>query len=158
VEPSSPVQGSDGGGALSGLPSDALRRTEKVLHHWGAPGGRGILTTERCLLLSHPRPLHREIEWERDLEKVQSLEVVALRDDPEVVAFVSQSLAGSVKTGDPTAGVINSEFKVAVDGISVYQGSAQKGEEIQAWIDDARSSRCLSLYGRLIPYGTPSPP
>lgn len=139
-------------GPLHGLPPNALRPSEQVLRHWAAPGGRGLLTNERCLLLGHPRLLHRAVEWERDLEKIEHLEVVALADDPEVVAFASQSLAGSVRRGDPTAGVVNCEYKVLVDNVPVHVGDAGKCEGIQTWIDEARSARCVALFGHLIPY------
>ena len=141
-------------GPLHGLPTAAVRVGESVLHHWGAPEGRGIVTSQRCLLLGHPRPLHREIVWERDLEKIEQLEVVALSDDPEVVAFVQQSLAGGAKRGDPTAGVINCEYKIVVDGVSMYVGNAAKCGEIQAWVDDARTQRSMALFGRILPCRT----
>jgi hypothetical protein len=105
-------------------------------------------------MLGHPRPLRREIVWERDLEKIERLEVVALSDDPEVVAFVQQSLAGGARYGDPTAGVINCEYKVSVDETTLYVGDAAKCGDIQAWVDDARTQRTMALYGRLLPYRT----
>lgn len=142
----------DSPGAESGLPPVTRRPTEIVLQHWPAPGGRGLLTSERCLLLGHPHPLHREIEWELDLDKIGRLEVVALADDPEVVAFVQRTLAGGSKTGDPTAGVINCEYKIVVDETTVHVGDAAKCGSIQGWIDDARARRCMALYGRVLPY------
>jgi len=139
---------------LHGLPPTAVRPGEIVLHHWGAPDGRGLVTSQRCLLLTHPRPLHRAIVWERDLEKVEHLEVVALHDDPEVVAFVQATLAGANKVGDPTVGVINCEYKVTVDETSVYVGDADRCATIQTWVDDARTQRSMALFGRLVPYRT----
>ncbi len=129
-----------------------LRSDEKVLVHWSSPGGRGVLTDQRCLLLSHPDLLHRRVEWERDLEKVESLTVVALHDDPEVVRYVSQTLAGSTKYGDPTTGIVNTEFKLLVDEVTVLLAGPDRCGEIQARVDDARNARCLALFGQIVPY------
>ncbi len=91
--------------------------------------------------------------WELDLVKISTLEVVALADDPEVVAFAQRSLAGGSKfAADSTSGVVNSEFKITVNGTSLYQGSADKCGKIQAWVDDARTARTLALFGRELPY------
>lgn len=146
------MEGEEPVGPLYGLPPDAVRPNEVVHHHWAAPGGRGFLTNERGVLLSHPHLVHRAILWERDLEKVESLEVVALADNPEVVEFVNRTLAGGAKWGSPTAGVVNCEFKLLGDEVPVHEGGADKCESIQAWIEEARTARCLVVFGPLTPY------
>ncbi len=140
--------------ALHGLPKTSVRPGEVVRQHWSSPGGRGLVTNQRCILLSHPSPIHREMVWERNLEKIEHLEVVSLVDDPEVVAFVERSLAGCSKFGhDSGMGVVKCGFKVTVDDVSVYGGEADTCANVQRWIDDARTQRSIELFGRLIPYG-----
>lgn len=121
-------------GPSFGLPVGELRSNETVLRHWPAPKGRLLLTNQRCLILSHPHPLHRNLEWEVDLESVTSLEVVAA---PSVA--------------DPA-------FAVMVNEVAIYTGEPNVCAEIQSSIDNARTDRSIAVYGRLVPYSPPPTP
>lgn len=139
-----------------GLPSGTARPGEQVLDHWPAPRGRGLLTTHRCLLLSHPHPLHRDVLWEVDLEAIRG--IVVVEDDEGEVSdqFARVSLAGGLQFGDITGvGPLDPRFKVQVNNVVVYIGDPGPGGKIQAAIDGARASRCVALFGIVKPYGAP---
>lgn len=121
-----------------------LRPGEVVLHHWGVPGGRGVLTDQRCLFLSHPHPVHRSLRWSVDLEKIWALSVEGLGGVP---MHTRGSGAGTASDGmlDPTFGVL-------VNEVPVYHGGPNPCADLQRRIDDARTARCQTLYGRLLPY------
>ena len=53
---------------------------------------------------------------------------------------------------------IDPTYSVEVDQIPVFMGFPNDCERIQRWIDEARTSRCVALYGRALPYGPPEPP
>ncbi len=85
--------------------------------------------------------------------KISNLEVVALADDPEVVSFAQRSLAGSSKfAADSANEVINCEYRVMINGIPLYHGTADECSKIQSWVDAARTARSMALFGRLVPY------
>lgn len=115
-----------------GLSPRALRPDEVVTYHWTAPGGQGVLTNLRCLLLSHPHPVHRSVTWVVDLERVSEL-------------MVDQRWGLGVT------------FAVLVNKRVVYVGDPNPCAELQRRIDDARTARCMSVFGRLLPY-EPGPP
>ena len=122
-------------GAHFGLPPDELLQGEVVLHHWPAPHGRGLLTNLRCVLLSHPEPIHREVRWALDLEKVKGL----------VVELLPQQHPG-----------VDPDYGVLVNETVVYAGFPVHCEVIQKQIDDARAARCMALVGRIIPFDGPT--
>lgn len=132
-----------------GLLAEDLQPTEVVLHHWPAPQGRGLLTSHRCLLLSHPQPLHRSIDWSTNLEGVRSLQVTKLPGRRVYWAGARGAYAG----GAASTGRMGPLFCVVVNEITVYAGEPRVCEEIQQKIDDARASRCMALVGHIIPYG-----
>ncbi|HTT15794.1 MAG TPA: hypothetical protein VMH49_00320 [Thermoplasmata archaeon] len=128
------MHGPEPTGPHFGLPPDEIRPDEVVLHHWPAPEGRGVLTNIRCVLLSHPQPIHREVEWSVDLEKVVGLAVEEL----------PQQFPG-----------VTPDYGVLVNETVVYAGGPNLCAEIQQKIDDARVTRCLATVGRLLPYNGP---
>jgi hypothetical protein len=125
---------------------------ESILQEWLAPGGRGLLTNLRCVLLGHPHPLHRRMHWTIELEKVKSLEV------EEVTARLGKVTVLEPKAeGFGTREELDPVFGVMVNGIVVYVGEPAGCSSLQARVDDARTRRCISVYGRLIPF-QPGPP
>lgn len=100
------------------------------------------------MVLGHPSPIHRQIQWSCDLEKISSLRVVKLPGRGGVwVGARSLRLGGAVSTG-----TMGPEYCVLVDSTTVYLGRPQPCEEIQRQIDDARNSRMMVVMGRLQPY------
>ncbi len=138
---------------LDGLHPATLAEGESVVCHWPAPGGRGMLTSLRCLLLSHPRPVHRALRWSVDLPEVYRLEVEAVRGLPGVWSGGAAGSGG----GALSSGAVDLTLCVIVDSTIVYIGDPNRCGEIQQAIDEARSSRCLSVYGRLVPYRPGAP-
>jgi hypothetical protein len=128
--------------------AESLAPGEKELHRWDAPGGQGILTNLRCLLLGHPKPIHREIRWSQDLEKVWALEVVQLSSGPARQFIIRGSIVGGFVGEGPDG----SGFGVVVDDTVVYAGYPAVCADIQKRIDDARASRCLELFQRIVPF------
>jgi hypothetical protein len=134
----------------------SIRPGETVLHRWSSPGGRGLLTNLRCLLLGHPHPIHRFVRWTIDLQDITSLSV-------EVVDSVSgytgpgASFGGGERVVVP--GSIDSvDHAVLVNQIPVYVGEPRPCANIQAWVDGARTARCVALFGRLLPFRPPPTP
>ena len=146
------VYGNEPTGPFEGLPPNTIRPGESVLHHWSAPQGRLLLTNLRCLLLSHPHPLHREVEWETDLERIRSLEVTEVDAGGMPDSIARQTLTGVNRGG---GGPLDAQLRVEVNGLPVYAGNASSCGEVQTRIDDARTARCMALYGRIVPYGEP---
>jgi hypothetical protein len=66
------------------------------------------------------------------------------------------SIRGSVGGGVVTSGSIDLTFCVLVNKTVVYIGYPGPCGDLQRRIDDARTARCLDLYGRLLPY-SPGP-
>jgi len=64
---------------------------------------------------------------------------------------------GSFGGGVVSTGLIDPTYGVLVDGVGVYAGEPRFCEDLQRRIDEARTSRCLSLYGRLVPYRPETP-
>jgi hypothetical protein len=128
-----------------------LSSGEEELHHWRAPGGRGVLTNLRCVILSHPHPVQRSMRWSVDLEQVTALSVDRIRGLPGTRILMRGSYAGGgvISTGaiDPTYGVLVNETIVMV-------GEPDACADLQRRIDETRTARCLARYGRLLPYGT----
>jgi hypothetical protein len=135
-----------------GLGSEALLANEVVLQRWHAPGGRGILTNLRCVLLGHPHQLHRRMRWVVGLENVKALSVEQVT-----------GLRGEVTVMKPEGGdsMENEEigplFGVMLNETAVYIGGPKPCSYLQSHIDDARTQRCISVYGRLLPF-QPGPP
>jgi hypothetical protein len=126
-----------------------LRPQESELREWGAPGGRGLLTNQRCLLLSYPYLIHRMVRWSVDLEKVSTLSVQAMRGPPDL-RVASRGLGWA--PGVVPMGSIDPTFSVLVDENPVYIGDPDDCADLQRAIDDARTARCLAVVGRLLPY------
>jgi hypothetical protein len=128
--------------------SFVLRAGESELYGWSAPGGRGLLTSQRCVLLGHPHPIHRVVRWSVDLEGISSLSVQRVRGLPgRRVSMRGSFGAGVISTGsmDPTFGVLVNESRVFV-------GNPNECEDLQRRIDEARTARCIAARGRLLPY------
>lgn len=137
-----------------GLEDRALRPGEAVLHRWVAPRGQGVLTNYRFVLLGRPAPFRRKPEWSRGLEEINSLAVERVQGLPARRVRVRGGFAGGVI--GPVR--IDATFSVNVDHVPVYIGDPNRCGEIQQWIDDARTSRCVALYGRALPFGAAAPP
>jgi len=131
-----------------GLDPGELRPGEVVLYRWGSPGGRGLLTNLRCLLLGRRRPVRRPILWSIDLQEVTALSVQKVRGPRGTRVSVRGSLGG----GTVSTGSIDPTYGVSVNETSVLIGEPNACSDLQRRIDEARTARCLSLYGRLVPY------
>ncbi len=131
-----------------GLAASELLPGELVLRRWTAPGGRGLLTNQRCLLLGRPFP-RRRLLWSQELELVGSLVVEKVRG----LRVARVSVRGALGGGVIGPGRIDPTYCVEVDGVRVFLGYPNDCERIQGWIDDARAARCVELYGRVIPFG-----
>jgi hypothetical protein len=125
---------------LHGLDPQELAPGEVVLHHWSAPDGIGILTNRRCLLLRHPHPIHRSIEWSASLADVESIEVqqlTSVRGIMKTTVSMPQGITG------PTIAIpgdmVPAGFAVRVDGVDVFHGTPFQCEEVQRWIGGARA-------------------
>jgi len=136
------------GSPLYGLPPAALGPQESVLRHWTAPEGRALLTNHRLVMLSRPRPLRRRVEWTLDLEGVRSLGVAKVRG----LVRTRVSMRGGIGGGVIGPGRIDPTYSVVVNGTDVFIGDPQACQEVQAWIDDARTARCVARFGRMIPF------
>jgi hypothetical protein len=121
-----------------GLRLAELGSDEVILKHWTAPGGRGLLTNRRCLLLSLSHPVRRTIQWAQILEHVDSIEV---EQDAE-----SASLSAiGVGTSGPVCSQHSGGFRVTLDNATVFRGPPGECETIQGWIDTARAIRRSEL-------------
>jgi hypothetical protein len=113
-----------------------------------------MLTSQRCLLLGHPKPLHRNLLWEVELEAVHKLEVVEDAGGEVSDQFARDTLAGGLKIGALTSGQpLDPRLTVQLNDVTIYVGSADRCGEIQAAIDEARGRRCITLFGHIKPYG-----
>lgn len=135
-----------------GLSSRDLETGEGVLHHWSAPRGLGVVTNRRVLLLGHPAPLHRHVEWCQDLESVKVIEVERMQDtvlleDPKWSTPQAAPVGGpSYAEGIGLSKVsVPSNFHVVVDGTSVFHGYPMHCERVQGWIEEARWARMQDL-------------
>jgi hypothetical protein len=125
-----------------GLDPRELGEGEVIVHHWSAPGGVGILTDRRCMLLGHPEPLHRAVEWSTMLDEVESIEVQELEP---LRGIMNTTVALPQGVWGPTLAIPGDEvpgsFVVRVDGVLVFNGTPRHCEEVQGWIDAARAQR-----------------
>ncbi len=126
---------------------------ETELRHWAAPGGRGVLTNLRCVVLSHPRPLHRRIRWSVPLQEVSRLEVLPLSGGYGPSMTFHGSYGGGRFSGDG----VDPTFCVLVDRTIVYIGDANPCGALQQAIDEARTSRCEAVFGHLVPFRPGAP-
>jgi len=144
MEPNPPVD------LDSGMPRTSLETGEEVLHHWPVRSGRGVLTSSRIVVLSHPEPLHRHVVWEKELLDIETLDVHEYVAAWEMWAGIHFRFGG----GGISSGRLDPEFGVCVDELPVFLGDPAECSAIQAWIDDARLKRSLAEYGQLMPYGS----
>ena len=124
------------------LRPEALRPDETVTYRWPAPGGRGLLTSCRLLLVTHPRPVHRMIRWSLELQEVTKLDVEVV-NGPE-----SDRTFG----GPEVPGRFGADHAVLVNDRPVLIGDPRPCADLQARIDDARTARCIAVLGHLVPY------
>ncbi len=124
------------------LRPEALRPDETVTYRWPAPGGRGLLTSCRLLLVTHPRPVHRMIRWSLELQEVTKLDVEVV-NGPE---------SGRTFGGPEVPGRFGADHAVLVNDRPVLIGDPRPCADLQARIDDARTARCVAVLGHLIPY------
>lgn len=137
-----------------GLPGGLGDLNETVLYRWPAPHGRGLLTSQRCLLLGHPHPLRRDAEWEQELEKIRQLIARELRDARSHDRHLCDTIGGVPSAaGGSGADSVDVQYEVVVDYVTVFVGTPWNCEELQRRIDAARAERCLAVYGRVLPYG-----
>jgi hypothetical protein len=134
------------------LGPEVLRANEVILRKWFAPGGRGILTNLRCILLGHPHPVHRRMHWSVDLENVKSLRVEEVTGRRGEVTVIVPEGGGSLDDDE-----VDPIFGVVVNELAVYVGEPDPCSSLQTRIDDARTQRCISVYGQLVPF-QPGPP
>jgi hypothetical protein len=134
-----------------GLDPSALEPGEIVLQRWSAPGGHGLLTSRRCLLLGHPHPFRRSVEWSEALEEVLVIETEQDAASPGMAGLSGEG--GSYPTR-PLSG----SFRLTVDNVSVYVGLPQECEKIQAWIEEARTARLAELGNRVLARGPSEAP
>jgi hypothetical protein len=130
----------------------SLRSGEQILHHWTSPGGEGVLTNLRCLLLGHPHPLHRFVHLSIDLDQITELSVEVARG----ISFLGDTSRMVFGGGETEGGGFDPSHAVLVNEIPVYIGYPNVCANVQAWVDSARTAACLALHGRLLPY-TPPP-
>ncbi len=107
-----------------------------------------MLTDLRCLLLSHPHPVHRRVLWAVNLEAVRSLNVVNVPGLRGTNTGMQTSFGG----GRISTGTVDPTFSVQVDHVDVFIGDPDPCGELQQQIDDARSSRCVAVFGRVVPF------
>ncbi len=121
---------------------------EAIVHHWPAPRGRGLLTNLRIVIVTHPHPVHRSLQWDVGLERIEALEVEPLRSrrHPE------RGIAEPFGHGPALAGGFDPWYGVEVNGRAVYVGDPNPCADLQERIDEARTSRCMAVYGRMLPY------
>ena len=142
-----------------GLDPQELAEGERVLRHWRAPGGRGILTDRRCLLLGHPMPLHRPIRWTVPLEEVRYVEV-AQTENTTVPGWLASSPTETKGaevggwSGTMVMASLPGNFVVVVDGTPVFRGYPRQAAQVHGWIEEARSD-CLRHRGGSL--GAPLP-
>ena len=129
----------------------ALSPDETVLRRWSGRGGSGILTDRRILVFGPRRPIRREILMSQTLEGVTSLSVEPRRGEGVRVSFRSTMGGGTVASAGE-----GRVFGVYVNEVPVYAGDPNPCAELQRMIDDARTARCLAVYGRLVPYAPPA--
>ena len=126
-----------------------LQAGEIVAHRWGAPKGRGVLTNQRLVLLSHPEPVHRVVRWSVALEAIVALAVDEVTTWHGRETFFSGDEADEAPVSTDGLGLA---FEVNVNRVTVYLGNSSPCADLQLRIDRAREARCLALYGRLVPY------
>jgi len=137
-----------------GLGPAEFRAGEASLWHWPSPEGRGLLTTQRCLLLGHPSPLHRAIRWSVELGDIAVLKVVRLPGRRGVWLGIRTPSGG----GTFSTGRLDPEWCVVVDRTTVYVGYPQPCGMLQQRIDEARADRLMATVGHLTPYSGVLPP
>jgi hypothetical protein len=100
------------------------------------------LTDRRCLLLGHPHPLHREVEWSTLLDEVQSIEVQELA---AIRGIMNTAISLPNGVWGPTIAIpgdwVPGSFVVRVDAVAVFNGTPLQCEEVQRWIGAARAQR-----------------
>jgi hypothetical protein len=124
-----------------GLSARELRRDERILHHWRARRGRGLLTNQRLFLLGHPAPIHRPILWSVDLEKITELEVIqpSFPQARQVQTQVIGSKMGELGAAGGAGSVqVDALFIVLADAVPVFSGGPDGAERIQRWIIESR--------------------
>ena len=89
------------------------------------------------------------MRWAVGLEEIHRLEVERVRGRR---GFSVTGRGGTISTGS-----VDLTLCVIVDSTIVYVGDPRPCGILQQAIDDARTSRCLELYGRLIPFRPGSP-
>ena len=144
------------GPTRAGLPKGELRRDESVRHYWRAPrgSGRAVLTSQRLFLLGHPAPIHREVLWSLELEKLTELGVVEA-EFPPAYRLAIRNMAGKASWVGTTGVWVKMEndslFVVHANTVEVYSGSPGRAQAIQGWIDEARVARMMAVLGRVLP-------
>ena len=67
-------------------------------------------------------------------------------------------MRGSFGGGTISPVTVDATYGVMVDQIPVYIGPPDACADLQKRIGDARTSRCVAVYGRAVPYHQPAPP
>ena len=124
------------GAPTGGVPTASLLPGERVLAHWAAPAGQGVVTTLRVMLFGHPKPIHRELEWAEPLDQIQTVEVE--REDVSSLRPDDWGSSGWHAAAGPA-------LRVMVDNVSVFLGYPKPAAEVQGWIEEARAARMQQL-------------
>jgi hypothetical protein len=125
-----------------GLAPRELRDGEAVLHHWSSPHGLGVLTNQRCVLLGHPHPVRRDVQWSVALDAVGVVEVGQLAETPHLDYSGGPGMRGvGSATGVVRGASLAGSFVLRVDGVHVAQGTSEECAKVQRWIGEARSAR-----------------
>jgi len=66
-------------------------------------------------------------------------------------------MRGSFGGGTISPGTVDATYGVMVDQIPVYIGPPDDCADLQKRIGDARTSRCVAVFGRVLPYHQPAP-
>ncbi len=107
---------------------------ERVLHRWSAPGGVGVLTDLRVLLLGHPKPRRRKLRWTADLRRIRTIEV-------EGQGGPSTRVEEGGRRGSSRLNLDDQSYAVLVDNMVVYRGPPSECQKVQAWISGAWADR-----------------
>ncbi len=133
---------------LARLTGEPVLPGERVLEQWSAPGGLGVLTNLRCLLLGHWQLGRRTARWVRELRSIGVVEVVAR-------GALAERGPERGRRGASTGNLNDETFAVLLDNVLVFQGKPVKCEQIQRWITQARTERLRLGPDDLLPLERP---
>jgi len=101
------------------------------------------VTTLRLLLFGRRKPVHRELEWAEEPERVRSVEVQRENESGQREGDWGPD-GGPYPAYDPY-------LQVKVDDVPVFLGYPREAVEVQSWIERARATRLEQLGGQALP-------